>query len=879
MACLDDDTLVTLAAGGLSGVALEAAEAHLDGCPRCRRALALGLEGAEGGAAPQLSIGDTIGRYIVLERVGAGAMGQVFAAWDPQLDRKVALKLLRPGVSDGAHDARLLREAQTLARLSHPNVVSVFDVGRWEGQRFVTLEFISGGSLRQHLERRRREAGALGWREVVQRFVEAGRGLSAAHGAGVIHRDVKPDNLLVRDDGRVLVTDFGLASEADGRLVDGPALAHGLSLTGTRGLLGTPAYMAPAQLDGAPATAASDQFSLCVALFEALTGVRPWVAETVETLRAAQRAGPPVFPSGLDLPPSLRRAVLRGLSVDERERWPSMDALVAQLEAALAPPRFNPVRAAAFAVVLVALSALVLQRRPLPEACALGQARLEATWSPARRAALEQAFLASKLPWAPAAASSVAQAFDARLQAWRAQHLEACLASGASAAKVWSARLSCLEERVLELDATLATLEAGGAEAVTRASRVVDRLPATSVCMGAEVTERMPSSEAEQAEHRRARALAARAATLYELGAYDAVEKLSSPGDAGTPLVDQAFVWSERGRALQRMGRLEEAQQTLRAAALASTSLGEADLASGAYSELSYVVGYLVAKPDEATPWVELARAWLPGTRDSRPRERLESALGNIETRRGRLEAAQAHFELQVELTAARTGEQSAVTARALINLANGLVRQRRFDEARPLIERAVTQLSTTLGPQHPDSVQAQNSLAAVLAEQGQLEASVGWFKAVFEGYRAALGDTHPNLVTAAFNVAEASERLGRPAEAAPWYETALGQATAVMGPRAAQRVGPLAGLGRCALATNDVVRAEALAREALGRCDEGGCEPEDEGAAASLLVEVLVARPDRRREAEAVAKRARASWATLKATPQLEKLDALMKR
>nr|MCU0697170.1 serine/threonine protein kinase [Myxococcaceae bacterium] len=470
MACLDDDTLLALVGGHLSGAALEAAERHLDTCSTCRQAAALGLEHGE--RTPALTVGDTIGRYVVLERIGAGAMGQVFAAWDPQLDRKVALKLLKQAASSDEHQARLLREAQTLARLSHPNVVTVFDVGRWEGQRFIALEFVDGGSVRTWLS-----AQSRGVHDVLSVFVQAGRGLAAAHQAGVVHRDFKPDNVLVRGDGRAQVTDFGLASEALERVRDDAP--PGLSLTSTGTLLGTPAYMAPAQLDGEAATTASDQFSFCVALYESLTGRRPWSATSVEELRRAMRDGPsPTFPPTSDAPPHVRRAVLRGLSVQEAARWPSMVALVDALEPTDRRRTSRLVGASVLAAL--GLGAVVLSTRArLPEACALGQTRLTAVWGPSRQSAVSRAFSATGLPYADSATAQVTRAFDARMTPWKQQHLEACLGTSDEArGEVWRARLGCLEERVAELDATAEVLERGGAAAVNKAARIVDRLQA-----------------------------------------------------------------------------------------------------------------------------------------------------------------------------------------------------------------------------------------------------------------------------------------------------------------------------------------------------------------------------------------------------------------
>src|SRR5262245_38853464 len=225
-----------------------------------------------------LSVGDRVGRYLVLSSLGAGGMGVVFAAYDPQLDRKIALKLLRSGLAGSSKDARtrLQREAQAIAQLSHPNVVSVYDVGTTtDGDLYIAMEFVEGDTLTTWLKKYPRT-----WREIIDVFLQAARGLFAAHSVGLLHRDFKPDNVLVGGDGRVRVTDFGLArsvitpEEAVRPGSSGPS-ALNAELTATGTVLGTPRYMAPEQLTGPDIDARADQFSFCVALYEALWGVHP----------------------------------------------------------------------------------------------------------------------------------------------------------------------------------------------------------------------------------------------------------------------------------------------------------------------------------------------------------------------------------------------------------------------------------------------------------------------------------------------------------------------------------------------------------------------------------------------------------------------------
>ena len=276
-----------------------------------------------------LQKGTSVGRYTVLERLGAGAMGVVYAAYDPELDRKIALKLLSAHEGRGRdkerRQERLIREAKAIAKLSHPNVVGIFDVGVHEGQVFLAMEYLGGGTLRDWLDAARRP-----WSEIVKMFIAVGHGLAAAHAEGLIHRDFKADNVLLDKAGKPKVADFGLvrlraaalepqpAAPADAVAVpadgDPAAPAARALLTRTGAFAGTPAYMAPEQFLGRPIDARTDQFAFCVALYEALYGRRPFAGDTVMALGGAVVAGRLIDPpKDSDVPGWIRRNVLRGI--------------------------------------------------------------------------------------------------------------------------------------------------------------------------------------------------------------------------------------------------------------------------------------------------------------------------------------------------------------------------------------------------------------------------------------------------------------------------------------------------------------------------------------------------------------------------------------
>jgi serine/threonine protein kinase len=280
-----------------------------------------------------------LGRFVLRGTLGQGGMGTVLEAYDAVLDRKVALKVLHPTL-DERHALRLVREAQALAKLSHPNVVHVYEAGEVEGRTFIAMEVVHGRTLREWQEQERPQ-----WRACVEAYLQAGQGLAAAHAAGLVHRDFKPGNCIIDADGRVRVLDFGLVRGLERAPDEEPSeaakagderLAPTLTRTGV--VLGTMAYMPIEQLDGKPVDARGDQFSFCVSLYEALYGERPFAGESLEQLAEALTSGTVrPAPASARVPGKLRSVLLRGLSADPSARWPSMTELLRELRHVVAP--------------------------------------------------------------------------------------------------------------------------------------------------------------------------------------------------------------------------------------------------------------------------------------------------------------------------------------------------------------------------------------------------------------------------------------------------------------------------------------------------------------------------------------------------------------
>ncbi len=310
-----------------------------------------------------------IGRYAVLSKLGEGGMGAVYSAYDEELDRRVAIKLVRESVTgDTIGHSRMQREAQALARLSHPNVVQVHDVGNHNSQVFIAMEFVRGMTL-SDWEARIDPSTPDAIRRLLDMYIQAGRGLAAAHQSELVHRDFKPDNVLVGDDGRARVLDFGLAATANHhhdaqqsvaiRMAPTDLLSSELTRTGS--VMGTPNYMAPEQFLARPSDARTDQFSFCVALYGALHGESPFDGNTFATRQAAVVGGVPrPPPPDTRVPAWLRAILLRGLQRRPEDRHPSMDALLAALSHDPEAARRRRLRVAALALALLTAGALVL---------------------------------------------------------------------------------------------------------------------------------------------------------------------------------------------------------------------------------------------------------------------------------------------------------------------------------------------------------------------------------------------------------------------------------------------------------------------------------------------------------------------------------------
>jgi len=476
-ACPDEDTLsrhVQRARGGLPDVDVDE---HIAACADCRElvfALACSTLGQSAAAPPRSSEPSTrLGRYQLEELLGSGAMGLVFAAFDAALQRRVAIKVLRRSPT-AADAARLVAEAQALARLSHPNVVTVHDVGEEDGEVFLAMERLDGRPLDVWRAERARS-----WREVVEVVLAAGEGLAAAHRAGLIHRDVKPQNMLIGRDGRVCLTDFGLAAGSGSA---GPSGATGDSDRGDA-VVGTIAYMAPEQLAGRHADERSDVFSYCAALYEALYGRRPFGGRSVAELAAAMRdAAAPAIPRRPRLPGRLTGLLRRGLATDPARRIASMDEILPVLRGQLHRRRRVGVAAAVAAAALFGGAAwlAIPARDPDQPPCAGARERVAAIWNPERRAAL-----VASLADGVAHREGIDWTLDNYATRWTAMHEETCQATHVArtlSGDLHDRRMICLDRRLRSLDAAVRAFTQAGSGSVSTRIAITEQLPSLDAC-------------------------------------------------------------------------------------------------------------------------------------------------------------------------------------------------------------------------------------------------------------------------------------------------------------------------------------------------------------------------------------------------------------
>ena len=855
--CLDENDALAFVAGQLTAARASEIEHHVDGCAPCRWLLSavaraataisgeisptlapdLPLDSSSGASSEDgeharavrlLRPGQQLGRYAIGGVRGIGSMGVVYAAHDTELDRAVALKLLRSDAARGAIDqgrARLVREAQALAKLSHPNVVAIHDIGVHDDEVFVAMELVEGAALDEWLHAPARTVA-----DKLAALIGAGRGLAAAHAAGLIHRDVKPENILVGLDGRARMTDFGLvhvaASEAPPIDDDAAGAAH---LTRTGALLGTPAYMSPEQLSAKPVGPASDQFSFAVTLYEALYGARPFRGDTLATLRMNVLAGVIEVPRGAAVPARVRRVLQRALAVDPARRYPSMDALLGEL-ADERPARRRLV--VAIAAVALTIGALWLGTRDdAPPPCTGAAGKLWGVWDAARRPAVAHAFIASGEPLAGDALARVTRGLDAYTRGWVAMHTEACVASavrGEQPPEVLTRRMACLGKDLALTQQLVDLLAAPGFTGTAQAVVAVDRLPRIADCADlaalAAVTP-LPADPIRRAQlaalddrvaelkarwlvndlpyvRRTAPALAAEARTLGY-----------APTIATVSLVD--------GEAESEAGAARPAEDTLYAALWAAEAAHDAEQTATAWIQITRVVGVdqrrfaegerLLRNAEQA---VERATAASPAVGNGL-RVSLLGVSSALAYANSDLKTAAARASEALALEQQHVGDDTARAATlhhrlALIKLVGG-------DPAGawPEAQRALAISEQRFGV-GPDLIKLRGAMATILQAQGKFPEAIAAYERTLAMAAQVYTSETPEIAKALGSLASLYQAIGQHDRAVPLLERALAILIKTRGPASVEVSSTLRFLGLSAALRGQLPAARSYFERAL---------------------------------------------------------------
>jgi tetratricopeptide (TPR) repeat protein/tRNA A-37 threonylcarbamoyl transferase component Bud32 len=771
-------------------------------------------------------LGQRVGRYQLRALLGSGGMGRVYAARDPELDRAVAIKVLRADVdTQNAHlRARLVREAQAMARLSHPNVISVHDVGLHGDHVFIAMELIDGQTLRQWLDERPRP-----WQDVLRVVVQAGRGLGAAHKAGIVHRDFKPDNVMIGRSGSVRVLDFGLArgvvDESSSPGADGTGSMLKRSLTGTGGFIGTPSFMAPEQFHKLAATPQSDQFSFCVVLYRAIWGEAPFAGDSMDVLAEAVINGRLRVPSKSGrVPMWLRDAVLRGLANDPAQRWPSMDALLATLTRSPMRTRQRRIIASVTAATLIALALGYRDlRRRESLVCRGAEHKLVAIWDDARKQKMHAAFVATNTPFAEDTFRGAARALDAYASAWVKAHTEACEATRVrreQSEELLDLRMECLAQRLQEAKAQLELLTTADAKTVEKAVQMTSALSPVSDCSDVAALRApvRPPNEAVRAQVAALRDRLARVKALHDAGRYaDARAQALTIADVARklgyrPLMAEALL--ALGRSQIATGQTTEAEKSLDEATLAAEA-GRADtVLAEALIQLMRAVGSDQQRAADGKKLADRVLAVIERVgSDDRLRARFAEMRGYRDVFSGQYQEALAHGQQALALWQKIPDAPPTELARGQLLIGTALQTMGRYRDAIPYLRRALALWEQAVGPNHPGVGDCLNNLAGALSGADMNDEALALFERALAISQLTYDPLHPKICQAFTNLALILDDLGRLDEAKANYDRALFIAERALGPDHDQVAFVLSGLAL-------LLVEEHRPREALARAE-----------------------------------------------------------
>lgn len=755
-ACLSESTIVGFLEHRLPGHAVDVVDAHVDRCALCRLVLTELARTSPTAASPASQAatdvytvgpsdadsrprGTAVGRFVILDVLGSGGMGTVYSAYDPELDRNVALKLLHPSIADGA---QLRSEAQVMARIQHANVVAVHEVGAFGDQLFIAMEHVDGVTLRHWLAEAPRT-----WREVVAVFLQAGEGLSAAHQAGVVHCDFKPENVLVGRDRRVRVSDFGIAALK----LDVAAIAGG-----------TPGYMAPEALRASGGDARSDQFGFCISLHEALYGGRPFRARDPEHLTDEVQRGLPPAARRARVPAHLRAVLRRGLALAPNDRYPSMRDLLADLRRRLETRRRLRLAAAAAALLGIAVTATVFialgHAAPSVAPCAGARTRLAGIWDFPRKLTAHTAFLATGLPYAPVSFGHAAERLDRYADAWLTARTEACEATEVrheQSAALLDRRIACLDDLAIRMRVIAETFVHADVATVRDAALVSEGLPPLGSCSDLKALLAVVPPPSDPITRARTDALLAsvtQASTLLDAGKPDAAAR-ATPRPADVRSIGYAPLAARHsfleGRLASWRGDNAQARTLFKQAAAEAEAGGidetkaRALLKAAQYADAAGDAGEAERLFGEAS-----ATSRRLGTPDVIEAE-LAQGRGRVHNAAGRFAEALEQRQRVLAVMIRVHGAADVQTANARIEVAESLRTLFRGADALVEAERAAHDLDAALGAAHPDAASAHAMHAILRFDRGHYAEALAESSLAYDHLVAVLGPRHADLAGA----------------------------------------------------------------------------------------------------------------------------------
>lgn len=735
-----------------------------------------------------------IGRYVVLERLGTGGMGHVWTAYDPKLDRKVALKLLRHDTRDSrhvVHRARLLREAQALAKLSHPNVVTVHDVDSADGRLYMAMEFVEGVTVTEWLEREQP-----GWKEILAVYIDAGRGLAAAHAQDITHRDVKPSNVVIGSDHRVRVLDFGLAKDR-GRTGPGyeeitdndPSVLEavesaGRELTQAGRVLGTPAFMAPEQLAAAGKVGpATDQFGLAVSIYDALYDKLPFSAQTLSDRHHAIMQGRiEEPPRDSDVPQWVFRVLKRALSARPEERYPSMDEFVDAL--ANDPAKWRRrmfagigLGGVGFIGTVFMAVALANPSNPPEQACRNAAEHWAESWNRDQAHQVLEAFRSTGIVFAEDTAQRVDQSLEGFGDRWISSRTRICEATRVHAEQseaLLDVRMNCLDDRRREVDALVRVFMDADADVVERAIAAVYELLSPILCEQARpsASDIKPSDPRKRAEIETIERLVLDAKAQRNAG--HLLESLNLSEEAVVrakqsdypPVLTRALL--SLGRSYIKNSDLENARQTLQKVVKTATDARDTRSEAYAWAELLYVAGARQVQTETADAWRLSASTALVRAQDTGPVEDIAIALrlreGVVDLTAKRYRLAEQAFRDVIRMGGDTQKHISEVTA-AWLNLGIVAMKTNRNELAREAMQKALVMERNRLGERHPRVAEMEANFARFLDSIGETDDAEQLARNAVDALTSVYGSNHPGTASAkvvlGFAIMSNQERQG----------------------------------------------------------------------------------------------------------------------